>query len=83
MSRKTGTPVVRTVTVAASLERAFKVFTEQFGTWWPKEYSIGEVDMAPLSEPADAGPAPSSVPGAGRAPRQPAGEPVRAPGWRR
>ena len=39
-------PVIRTITVAASRERAFKVFTEQFGTWWPREYSIGEADMA-------------------------------------
>jgi uncharacterized protein YndB with AHSA1/START domain len=38
--------VRRTVTVAASPERAFQVFTEQFGTWWPKEYHIGTVEMA-------------------------------------
>jgi uncharacterized protein YndB with AHSA1/START domain len=39
--------VVRTViTVATSQQRAFEVFTAQFGTWWPKEYSIGEADMA-------------------------------------
>jgi hypothetical protein len=31
---------------AASRERAFKVFTEQFGSWWPREYSMGEADMA-------------------------------------
>jgi uncharacterized protein YndB with AHSA1/START domain len=39
-------PVVRSITVATSRDRAFKVFTEQIGTWWPKEYSIGEADMA-------------------------------------
>jgi uncharacterized protein YndB with AHSA1/START domain len=39
-------PVTRTITVAASQERAFDVFTAQFGTWWPREYSIGEADMA-------------------------------------
>jgi uncharacterized protein YndB with AHSA1/START domain len=39
-------PVTSTITVAASQERAFDVFTAQFGTWWPREYSIGEADMA-------------------------------------
>lgn len=38
--------VTRTVTVAASQRRAFEVFTAQFGSWWPKEYSIGAADMA-------------------------------------
>jgi uncharacterized protein YndB with AHSA1/START domain len=46
MIQQTDTPVRRTITVAASQERAFRVFTEQFGTWWPKQYSIGEADMA-------------------------------------
>ena len=40
-------PVVsRTITVAATQERAFQVFTEQIGSWWPKDYHIGEADMA-------------------------------------
>jgi len=39
-------PVVRSITVATSRDRAFKVFTEQIGTWWPKDYSIGDADMA-------------------------------------
>jgi Activator of Hsp90 ATPase homolog 1-like protein len=38
--------VRRTITVAASQQRAFEVFTAQFGTWWPREYSIGEAEMA-------------------------------------
>lgn len=46
MIQQTDTPVRRTVTVAASQERAFRVFTEQFGTWWPKEYHIGASEMA-------------------------------------
>ena len=37
---------LRGVTVAAPRERAFTVFTEQFGTWWPREYCIGKADMA-------------------------------------
>jgi uncharacterized protein YndB with AHSA1/START domain len=46
MMQETYAPVVRTVTVAAPRERAFTVFAEQFGTWWPREYSIGKADMA-------------------------------------
>jgi uncharacterized protein YndB with AHSA1/START domain len=39
-------PVTRTITVAASQAQAFDVFTARFGTWWPRDYSIGEADMA-------------------------------------
>jgi uncharacterized protein YndB with AHSA1/START domain len=47
MIQNVDTAVVRsTITVATSQQRAFEVFTTQFGTWWPKEYSIGEADMA-------------------------------------
>jgi hypothetical protein len=46
MSQQTYAPVIRTVTVAASQQRAFTVFTEQFGSWWPREYSIGPADLA-------------------------------------
>lgn len=38
--------VRQTITVSADRERAFRVFTEQLGVWWPKEYSIGAADMA-------------------------------------
>lgn len=34
------------VTVEAPLERAFRVFTESFGTWWPRQYHIGQTEMA-------------------------------------
>lgn len=44
---ETSDVVHRTITVAASVERAFQVFAEQFGSWFPKEYSIG------ASTPAD------------------------------
>jgi uncharacterized protein YndB with AHSA1/START domain len=38
--------VSRTIRVAVTQDRAFQVFTEQFGSSWPKEYHIGQVDMA-------------------------------------
>jgi uncharacterized protein YndB with AHSA1/START domain len=34
-------PVRRAVTVAASPERAFKVFTSDIGRWWPNSHKIG------------------------------------------
>src|SRR2546430_4294432 len=46
MTQHVETAVRRSVTVAASQEHAFAVFTAQFGTWWPKQYSIGAADMA-------------------------------------
>lgn len=38
--------VTKTVTVNASPERAFTVFTEKFFTWWPKSHHIGKADLA-------------------------------------
>ena len=38
--------VQRSVTVNASQAKAFDVFTAKLGSWWPKDYSIGEADMA-------------------------------------
>lgn len=38
--------VRRTITVGASQQRAFEVFTAGFGTWWPRDYSIGASPMA-------------------------------------
>jgi uncharacterized protein YndB with AHSA1/START domain len=46
MTQHVDTAVRKTITVEASQQRAFEVFTAQLGTWWPKEYSIGEADMA-------------------------------------
>ncbi|MDX0445307.1 ATPase [Sinorhizobium medicae] len=34
-------PVRKSITVEAPAERAFEVFTSQFGTWWPATHSIG------------------------------------------
>jgi uncharacterized protein YndB with AHSA1/START domain len=33
-------------TVQAPIDRAFKVFTEGFDTWWPRAHHIGSADMA-------------------------------------
>jgi uncharacterized protein YndB with AHSA1/START domain len=38
--------VQRSITVPTSQQRAFEIFTAGLGTWWPKEFSIGEADMA-------------------------------------
>lgn len=46
MTQNVDTAVRKAVIVAASQQRAFEVFTVQFGSWWPKQYSIGEADMA-------------------------------------
>jgi uncharacterized protein YndB with AHSA1/START domain len=35
-------PVRRTLTVRAPQARAFTVFTEDFGRWWPSGHSIGK-----------------------------------------
>ena len=37
--------VRRTITVAASQQRSFDVFTTQFGAWWPRDYRIGPAPM--------------------------------------
>jgi uncharacterized protein YndB with AHSA1/START domain len=38
-------PISRTVTVHGSTERAFRVFTEQMGTWWPLDTHSISVDQ--------------------------------------
>jgi uncharacterized protein YndB with AHSA1/START domain len=35
-------PVKKTLSVAATPERAFAVFTERFDAWWPRGHSIGD-----------------------------------------
>ena len=39
------TPVRKTITVKASVERAFQVFTEGIDTWWPRTHHIGKSPM--------------------------------------
>jgi uncharacterized protein YndB with AHSA1/START domain len=37
--------VRKEIVVEAPQERAFRVFTEGIGRWWPKEHHIGKADM--------------------------------------
>jgi len=37
--------VRRSITVDAPVERAFAVFTDGLGTWWPHDYSVGGQPM--------------------------------------
>jgi uncharacterized protein YndB with AHSA1/START domain len=46
MTQQLQSAVRRTITVAASQQRAFEVFTAQFGKWWPRDYHIGQAPMA-------------------------------------
>lgn len=38
--------VAKTVTVNAPIERAWRVFTESFNSWWPQQHHIREADLA-------------------------------------
>jgi uncharacterized protein YndB with AHSA1/START domain len=47
MSTPSPVPDIRgTITVAVPAEQAFAVFTGSFGSWWPREYHIGQAEMA-------------------------------------
>jgi uncharacterized protein YndB with AHSA1/START domain len=35
-------PLTGTVTVDGPVDRAFRIFTDAFGSWWPAEYHIVE-----------------------------------------
>ena len=48
--------VTKTITVRASQEHAFTVFTERFFAWWPKGHHIGDADLADaVIEPREGG----------------------------
>lgn len=57
MSSKPAVPTLHGhATVAMSPERAFRFFTESFGSWWPADYHIGQSDMAEaVLEPREGG----------------------------
>jgi uncharacterized protein YndB with AHSA1/START domain len=38
-------PVRRTISVSATVQRAFRVFTEEFDSWWPRSHHIGKSPM--------------------------------------
>lgn len=40
-----GVPVRKAVTVGVSAEHAFRVFTEEVDTWWPRSHHIGTSPM--------------------------------------
>jgi DNA-binding transcriptional ArsR family regulator/uncharacterized protein YndB with AHSA1/START domain len=52
----TATSVQTSIVVEAPIERAFMVFTEDIGSWFPPEYNLLEVDIAErVFEPRDGG----------------------------
>jgi uncharacterized protein YndB with AHSA1/START domain len=42
------TSVRTSIVVRAPIERAFSVFTDEMGTWWPKEHHILEAELAEI-----------------------------------
>ena len=49
-------PIRKSLSVAASPEKAFKVFTEGFDRWWPKSHTIGKAPLArAVIEPREGG----------------------------
>jgi uncharacterized protein YndB with AHSA1/START domain len=38
-------PVRKEVVVEAPAERAFRVFTDKFDAWWPRDHHIGKAEM--------------------------------------
>ena len=45
MDRSTDVPVRKSITVKATVEHAFQVFTEEFDSWWPRSHHIGKSPM--------------------------------------
>lgn len=49
-------PITGTATVGVPVEQAFRVFTGSFGTWWPREFHIGQAEVADvILEPHEGG----------------------------
>ena len=49
-------PVRKSIHVAAPPERAFEVFTDGIGRWWPASHKIGPADLdRPIIEPREGG----------------------------
>jgi uncharacterized protein YndB with AHSA1/START domain len=49
-------PIGGTVTVGVPIDKAFRVFTATFDTWWPHQYHIGQSDVAEvILEPREGG----------------------------
>ena len=42
----TNAPVRKSISVKASVERAFTVFTAEFDSWWPRSHKLFEADLA-------------------------------------
>jgi hypothetical protein len=39
-------PITKTVTVSCDVDTAFRVFTDEIGTWWPTEtHSVHQADV--------------------------------------
>src|SRR5713226_9297284 len=57
MSDPTTIPAINgATTVRVPIEKAFRVFTSSFNTWWPRECHIGYAEMAEaILEPRDGG----------------------------
>ncbi len=57
MSTQTAATSARaSIVVDASIERAFSVFTEDMGSWWPPEHHLLEAELAELVfEPREGG----------------------------
>ena len=50
------TSVRKTVVVNAPISHAFKVFTEQFDSWWPRTHHIGKIEpYTAILEPREGG----------------------------
>ncbi|WP_326833859.1 SRPBCC family protein [Amycolatopsis rhabdoformis] len=39
-------PIRKTITVHCGREHAFKVYTEGFDSWWPREHHLGDGELA-------------------------------------